>query len=226
MKTLQLIVIILVLLIAGFIQYLRFQESNTIRTVTRGNPLLKRFDQQGTPIETYEIVKSDEESHRMKTTIYQNSICGGNSSTDPSSRPCTPPFHFHTYQVEQFTVEQGLMAYYLHNNSVVHYAKKGETVTVTPGWHHTFWSESKNEDLIVYIELFPGGKSRSFFENFVGLMNETPNDILSTLYTLYAGDNRAVGLPEIVNRIIIGIAKLVGKKPFYPEYTTNVQDLQ
>jgi mannose-6-phosphate isomerase-like protein (cupin superfamily) len=226
MKTVQLVILLIVIVFAGLIQYLRYQESNTKRTITRGETKLTKFDQQGNLIEIDEILKSDEESYRMRITLFQNGICGSNSSLVPADRLCTPPLHYHAYQLEVFTVEKGVMAYYLHNNSQIHYAKKGEALSVTPGWYHTFWSESDSEDLDVIVELFPGGRSKSFFESFVGLCNDTPNDILAILYTLYAGDNRIVGLPEIVHKMIAIVARLAGKKAFYPEYTTDEKDLQ
>ncbi|KAK0211262.1 hypothetical protein DFS33DRAFT_1298434 [Desarmillaria ectypa] len=85
----------------------------------------------------------------------------------------TPPYHWHIYQTETFDVKSGVLCYDLDGTQGK--LQAGESVTITPGRYHTFWSDPEaGKDLDVHITVSGGpnpGFDETFVHNFYGYLS-------------------------------------------------------
>jgi mannose-6-phosphate isomerase-like protein (cupin superfamily) len=87
-----------------------------------------------------------------------------------------PPLHFHSFQLETFTVRKGIGHYFINTNSQVPDATKpqivkvGESIDIPVGAYHRFESADPDSELVVEILLGPDEREveHRFFRNFFG----------------------------------------------------------
>ena len=83
----------------------------------------------------------------------------------PGTTIHSPPYHWHKYQIESFTIEKGCMRATV--NGTTQLIPAGNTVTIEPGVYHTFANASALEELVVLTGLDPLERERdeAFFRN-------------------------------------------------------------
>jgi hypothetical protein len=192
---------------------------------------LQRHTANGQLIEEYEIIVRGQEPPERDSIIEillsKDGPCGRKSGDDPLTRPCTPPFHYHHYQNESVTVLGGLLGYYLGDKNKIHIAKVGETVTFPYHIPHTYWSLSVDKDLILRLRTYPALNSATYYENYISIKRDQLHPwlrYLNLLLTDLESDTYIADLPPVVNKllnvVLYGVGRLVGLKPYYPEYST------
>ena len=87
------------------------------------------------------------------------------STLHPGPTIQDPPYHWHKYQTETFTVESGIFLATVEGKDEAITA--GRTVTIRPGIYHTFKNGSPDTDLVVCAGLDPQERERdeAFFRN-------------------------------------------------------------
>ena len=83
-----------------------------------------------------------------------------------------PPYHWHKYQTETFTVLRG--TFLANVEGVQTPIKAGSTVTVEAGQYHTFTNPSQTEELEILTGLDPAERERdeAFFRNLYGYLDD------------------------------------------------------
>lgn len=138
-----------------------------------------------------------------------------------------PVMHFHPGQTETFTVKQGRFIIKLKDKLVT--LDPGDSFTIDKGVRHQWWNESGSESACMEVSFKPALNTEIFLEQFYGLGNAgktkqdgTPSflQIMAMVneYQLYI-DGPPLGIQIWMGRIIGGLARLIGYKKFYPEYS-------
>lgn len=83
-----------------------------------------------------------------------------------------PPYHWHKYQTESFTVESGEFLATLDGEEQTFTA--GEVCTITPGRLHTYRNGSSDQELTFCIGFDPQerGRDEAFFRNIYGYVDD------------------------------------------------------
>lgn len=99
-------------------------------------------------------------TYAMRTTLH------------PGPTIHTPPYHWHKYQIESFTVESGIQRATLEGKVIDTTA--GNTLTIEPGAYHTFDNGSPDQDLVTCLGLDPLERVRdeAFFRNIYCYSND------------------------------------------------------
>ena len=90
----------------------------------------------------------------------------------PGDSLANPPYHFHRYQTETFSVEKGLFRATVEGTTTdIH---PGNDITITPGLYHKYVNGSDAEPLIVSVRLEPEERERdeAFFRNLYCYMDD------------------------------------------------------
>jgi quercetin dioxygenase-like cupin family protein len=134
--------------------------------------------------------------------------------------------HIHPLQDETFTIQKGQLKLEMNGHTKIYHA--GDMVTVPKGTPHEWWN-SGDGALQMQIRFAPALKTEIFFEQFFGLAHDGKTDhngsptfmqimAMCNEYSIYVA-----GPPLFVQRLmgttIGGIARLTGRKKFYPQYS-------
>mmetsp|Transcript_10559 Transcript_10559/g.30071 ORF Transcript_10559/g.30071 Transcript_10559/m.30071 type:complete len:236 (+) Transcript_10559:146-853(+) len=140
-----------------------------------------------------------------------------------TGKPCSPPYHFHTSQVETFEILSGVFTYRA-DGSEPKEARPGDTVVVPMGVAHQFWN-NHSKPLSLKVTLEPALTGEVFFENCWGLYRQGYASPMQMLTLLFDHGITLANVPEPVNlgiqHILVPFAKLLGYKSMYPEYTSG-----
>jgi mannose-6-phosphate isomerase-like protein (cupin superfamily) len=122
---------------------------------------------------SYEDGRASQEFHATDESKYLLTL-----TVPPKGTPSAfnPPLHFHTSQLETFTVRKGLGYYFINTNSCVpdvmnpYIVKVGESINIPVGAYHRFESGDPEIELVVDILLNPDTRDieHRFFRNFFG----------------------------------------------------------
>lgn len=121
----------------------------------------------------YEDGRASQDFHSTDESKYLLTL-----TVPPKGTPSAfnPPLHFHSFQLETFTVQKGLAHFFLNSNSCVpdatkpHIVRPSESINIPVGAYHRFESGDPESELIVYILLSPDTREveHRFFRNFFG----------------------------------------------------------
>lgn len=136
--------------------------------------------------------------------------------------------HVHPGTEEQITVVSGLMKGMF--NGQDKQIEPGETLVIPPGTPHVFQAEGETE---IVFEFRPARRVETLFETLFGLARDgkVPKSgrprLLQTaaIFKEYKNEIRPAGAPDLVLRVIDLIepmARLAGRRPWYPRYTRTV----
>lgn len=83
-----------------------------------------------------------------------------------------PPYHWHKFQTECFTVESGTFVATLDGEEQTF--KPGQKCIIQPGRYHTFKNGSQDEDLVFLIHFTPQERDRdeAFFRNIYSYLED------------------------------------------------------
>ncbi|KAF2636136.1 hypothetical protein P280DRAFT_534017 [Massarina eburnea CBS 473.64] len=158
---------------------------------------------------------------------------------DSPNRPKGPPVHFHPFQTEYFSVEEGMMG--IERNGVITTItpESGE-VSAKPGTLHRFFIHPDSKTMTIYISVSDAGLDyqldRCFFENWYGywhdaLLYGNGVSFLQLLSIWDAGDAYFAAPAWVPFRLTVGywtqialgrwLGGMLGYRPFFREYTTD-----
>lgn len=142
-----------------------------LRALAGGNPVRTNTASHN-PVR-YEEGRSSQEFHSSDASKYFVT-----HTIPPKGTPSmfNPPLHFHSFQLETFTVRKGVGHYFISTQSRIPDATKpvvvrvGDSVDIPIGSYHRFESADPNSELVVDIMLGPDTRfiEHSFFRNFFG----------------------------------------------------------
>jgi quercetin dioxygenase-like cupin family protein len=134
--------------------------------------------------------------------------------------------HVHLRQEERIEVVTGTMRYRLGGKE--HGLAAGETVVLPPGVAHTLWNDG-TEEARMLLEVRPALKAKAAFETLFGLARDgktnkqgMPNPLQGALLALEYETFLArppIPLQRAVLPVLAPIARLLGYRPRYPEYS-------
>lgn len=136
--------------------------------------------------------------------------------------------HLHPGTEERITVVSGLMKGMF--DGADKEIKPGETLTIPPGTPHVFQAEGETD---IVFEFRPARRMETLFETLFGLARDgkLPKSgrprLLQTaaIFKEYKDEIRPAGAPTFILRVIdlfAPLAKLLGRRPWYPKYTSSV----
>lgn len=138
-----------------------------------------------------------------------------------------PVAHVHPNQSEKFEINSGRLKIWIDGKTQL--LKPGQTITVEKGLPHNWCNESDIDSIDMILTFMPGLKTEIFFEQFFGLANDgkTKPDGQPTFmqvvamakeYEIYVASPPVI-LQKILGSILGPVARLMGKKKFYSEYS-------
>lgn len=148
---------------------------------------------------------------------------GHKCQADNFDHICSPPYHYHTFQHEDFEVLEGSMSVKLDGEILT--LRAGEKITVPPKAKHTF-TKHGSEDLVTKVTLYPNpdGLGQRFFPNLFGSVRDT-NGNPNPVQVIYLFCNHGVRLADIPGPIhefmcvaTNMVAPLLGYRLEYDEY--------
>lgn len=147
---------------------------------------------------------------------------GPNCEADNWENICTPPYHYHTFQTEEFLVKKG--AILLKQDGIITKLSAGEdSITVPIGAHHTY-IKTGSEDMEVNITLRPnpGGKMQRFFPNLFGTIRDGGPNLVQILYIFCSNGVRLADIPGPIHEFMClttkTVAPILGYRHEYEEY--------
>ncbi len=148
-------------------------------------------------------------------------------SVGPKGR--LPVVHFHPNQVETFEFIEG--EFCLKVGDETKNLHPGDTVVIQKGVPHTWWNPSETDTAQMIVSLEPALNSEIFLEQFFGLCNDgkakadgTPYfmQIMACIntYQIYI-EGPPLLLQKIMGYTLGSLARLLGYKTYYPEYSNQ-----
>lgn len=138
-----------------------------------------------------------------------------------------PVVHFHPNQSETFVVKKG--SFTIRVKGAIKTLNSGDTFTIDKGLPHQWWNESASVTAEMTVTFEPALNTEIFLEQFYGLgnNNKTKPDGTPAFLQIMAMTNEyqiyiagpPLQIQKIMGFILGGIARLVGFKKFYPEYS-------
>lgn len=138
-----------------------------------------------------------------------------------------PVEHLHPRQDETFEVRKGTLSVLL-KGEIVH-LKPGDGLTIPRGVPHRWWNASDSETAEMQVTFTPALNTETFLEQFFGLGNNgktkpdgTPSFLqimaMANEYEIYIA-GPPLPIQKIMGLVIGGLARLLGYRKFYPEYS-------
>jgi quercetin dioxygenase-like cupin family protein len=135
--------------------------------------------------------------------------------------------HVHPHQDETFKIKNGELK--LEINGETNIYRSGDTVTIPKGNPHEWWNVSAAEAVTVEVTFAPALKSEIFFEQFFGLAQDEKTDAkgspsfmqimaMCNEYKVYIA-GPPVFIQRLMGFVLGGIARISGRKKFYPQYS-------
>ena len=143
----------------------------------------------------------------------------------PHGSDCGPPYHYHE-SINVFTVLEGILHVKL-DGKIDFITPQNGSVIIGPNIGHTFWNQQKAQDVRFTVKDEPCNYGVAIYENYAAfVVDGYDNDIIQLLYLLCETDIYLAGLPFnggpfVCNWIVEPLAKTLGYKAYYPQYTTN-----
>lgn len=146
-------------------------------------------------------------------------------SVEPKGK--LPVTHYHPNQTETFEITSGIFNFTLGKETKQ--LKAGDLLTIEKGVPHRWWNPSENETAEMIVTFEPALNTETFLEQFCGLCNDNKtNDLgvptflqimaMTNEYQLYIA-GPPLPIQKIMGFVIGGIAKLLGYKKYYPQYS-------
>jgi quercetin dioxygenase-like cupin family protein len=137
--------------------------------------------------------------------------------------------HVHPNQDETFEIKEGVMRLEINGETKLY--KRGDKVTIPEKKPHEWSNGSLTEPLQMTVTFQPALKTEIFFEQFFGLGNDGKTDrngspsfmqvmAMCNEYEIYLA-SLPLALQKIMGFTVGGIARLMGKKKYYPEYSIS-----
>lgn len=138
-----------------------------------------------------------------------------------------PPPHYHPFQTEDFTVQEGELSVRI--DGQVRVLRAGDTLHIPQNTVHSMWNNS-DAFVVVNWKVRPAMNTEYLLETGMGLANDrktkadgTPGLLQSALLLRqFSGVYRPAGPPFAVLRVVIGVlapvARLLGYRATYGEY--------
>jgi mannose-6-phosphate isomerase-like protein (cupin superfamily) len=148
---------------------------------------------------------------------------GSKCEPDNFDHICSPPYHYHTFQYEDFEVLEGSMKIKLDGEFIT--LHKGDKVTVPPKAKHTY-SKHGTDDMMARVTLRPNpdGLGQRFFPNLFGSVRDS-NGNPSPFQIIYLFCNHGVRLADVpvpLHEVMCWttniLAPMMGYKLEYQEY--------
>jgi quercetin dioxygenase-like cupin family protein len=137
--------------------------------------------------------------------------------------------HIHPRQDETFEIKEGVLRLEINGDTKLY--QKGEKVIVPKGQPHWWCNDSATATLDIEVTFTPALKTEIFFEQFFGLANDgkTNADGSPTFMQVMAMCNEyeiyiagpPIAIQKVLGYLLGGIARLLGKRKFYPEYSVT-----
>lgn len=139
-----------------------------------------------------------------------------------------PVVHLHPAQLETFEIRKG--EFHIKIGTEVKKLTAGERFTIPKGVAHQWWNPSATETAEMNVTFEPALNTETFFEQWCGLCNDGkikpdghPHFLqvmaMVNTYQLYV-DGPPVAVQKIMGLVAGGVARLMGYKSYYPEYST------
>jgi mannose-6-phosphate isomerase-like protein (cupin superfamily) len=175
------------------------------------------FDKTPDPLGSKMIIYPDANEDRFTVMETHGPNCeSGNFDSD-----CAPPYHYHTFQDEDFLVKKGSILM-KQEGEIITVNAGDDPVTVPMGLAHTFIKNGEEDaEVVITIRPNPGNNGQRFFPNLFGTIRDGPNPI-QIFYILCTHGVRLADIPWPVHGAICltlrGVAPLLGYHIEYPEY--------
>jgi quercetin dioxygenase-like cupin family protein len=138
-----------------------------------------------------------------------------------------PVTHYHPNQIETFQISKGTFEVSLPGE--IRTLKAGETLSIPRGVPHRWWNASVSELAVMKVTFEPALNTQTFLEQFYGLSNDgkTKPDGTPPFLQLMAMVNEyqvyitgpPLLLQKVLGYLLGGLARLVGYKKYYPQYS-------
>jgi quercetin dioxygenase-like cupin family protein len=137
-----------------------------------------------------------------------------------------PVRHLHPNQEETFEMKKGRLKVEVNGKSS--HLQAGERITIPKGAPHQWWNDG-DEEANLTVTFTPALNTETFLEQFFGLCNSgkakadgAPKFMqimaMANTYEIYVAGPPLL-IQKVMSIILGGLARLVGYKHFYPEYS-------
>jgi quercetin dioxygenase-like cupin family protein len=137
-----------------------------------------------------------------------------------------PVRHLHPNQEETFEMKKGRLK--VEVNGKISHLQAGERITIPKGAPHQWWNDG-DEEANLTVTFTPALNTETFLEQFFGLCNSgkakadgTPQFMqimaMANTYEIYVA-GPPLPIQKVMSITLGGLARLVGYKQFYPEYS-------